>query len=121
MIQIPEIRVISKRVAGKVWAALVDLFLRSPKVGNVPAEIAPVVAPVEVAPAQPIDYPAPVADHSELGIPHGSPLKALIDQLDRIFPAPVIKPGVVLDDLQYRAGQRAVVDWLRMQQQRGRV
>lgn len=114
-----------KQVSRKVWASLVALFTRSANLHSDPVEAAP--APV----AQPIDYPeshpsdlrsdtshGPSLDHD---IPHGSPLKAIIDQLDRVFPAPVIKPGAVLDDLQYKAGPRAVVDWLRLQQQRGKT
>ncbi|MGY3856602.1 hypothetical protein [Aeromonas intestinalis] len=97
----------------KVWAALVVLFTRQ----EVPSKVL-ASEPLAAAPTQPLDYP-------DLHISHGSPLKAVIDQLDRVFPAPVIKPGAVLDDLQYKAGQRAVVDWLRQQQvkqqQRGKT
>lgn len=95
----------------KAWARVRAFFTSSRPEQDVPV-------------AEKVQPPAPAIDHSETFVmpsPLGSPLKAVIDQLDRVFPAPVIRPGAVLDDLQYKAGQRAVVDWLRLQQQKGRV
>ncbi|MNE74901.1 hypothetical protein D3C80_1710160 [compost metagenome] len=50
-----------------------------------------------------------------------NPMASLIDQLDKAFPVPSIKPGSTMNELQYAAGCRAVVDWVKVKQQRGKV
>lgn len=50
-----------------------------------------------------------------------SPMAALIDQLEKAFPAPTIRPDSTMNELQYAAGCRAVVDWVKMRQRRGKV
>ncbi|MNG28744.1 hypothetical protein D3C84_1140480 [compost metagenome] len=65
---------------------------------------------------QPLDFNIP-----DFNMPAGSPIKALIDQMEKAFPVPSIKPDSDMASLQYAAGQRAVVDWVRMKQKRGQV
>lgn len=101
------------------WAALVALFgvlFTRQTVADTPSAAAPVIelpAETPVPPAgqlQPLDF-----DITR------SPLKALIDQMERAFPIPSIKPDSDMASLQYAAGQRAVVDWVRMKQKRGQA
>lgn len=98
----------------QTWAALVALFTRQ----KVAADLA--AAPVVAAPAE-IPVPAP-GQLPQLDFEIvSSPLKALLDQMETAFPVPSIKPGSDMASLQYAAGQRAVVDWVRMKQKRGQA
>ncbi|MFM5267862.1 hypothetical protein ACET9V_16865 [Aeromonas caviae] len=101
----------------QTWAALVALFTRQ-AVAKIPTVV---VAPVVEAPAEIPVPPAGQLQPLDFDIAPGSPLKALIDQMEKAFPVPSIKPGSDMASLQYAAGQRAVVDWVRMQQKRGQV
>lgn len=50
-----------------------------------------------------------------------SPMAALIEQLERAFPVPTIRPDSTMNELQYAAGCRAVVEWVKTRQKRGKV
>lgn len=114
----------------KARAALVALWSRQEIPSNL-RESAPVVrssnlrsVPVEDNPN--LDTPSAEnlarLDHgTDLHHLPGSPLKALIDQMEKAFPVPSIKPDSDMASLQYAAGQRAVVDWVRMKQKRGQA
>ncbi|MFM5880865.1 hypothetical protein ACET7V_15755 [Aeromonas sanarellii] len=105
-----------------MWAALVALLTRQAVAEKLAAAAAPVVeAPAEApvpAPGQmqPLDFAMP-----DFNMPAGSPIKALIDQMEKAFPVPSIKPDSDMASLQYAAGQRAVVDWVRMKQKKGQA
>lgn len=94
----------------RVWAALVALFtvaihdgIPRLRVGETPT------------------FPSEAVSAEALIHLPSSPLKALLDQMEKAFPAPSIKPGSDMASLQYAAGQRAVVDWVRMKQKRGQA
>lgn len=100
----------------KTWAALVALFVRQ-AVAEMPVAAA---APVVEAPAEtPVSAPGqlPQLDFEIVS----SPLKALIEQLEKAFPVPAIKPTNTMNELQYAAGCRAVVEWVKLKQKRGQA
>lgn len=99
-----------------MWAALVALLTRQ----AVAEKSAAAAAPVVEAPAE-APVPAPGQMQSLDFDIASSPLKVLIDQLEKAFPVPSIKPDSDMASLQYAAGQRAVVDWVRMKQKRGQA
>lgn len=124
----------------KVWARIRAFFSQSRNSCFAPLELAgdtgiPVSSQLETTDIPlvkaPAETPAPVAqklqplDFNESfvkpGSPLQSPLKALLDQMEKAFPVPSIKPDSDMASLQYAAGQRAVVDWVRMKQKRGQA
>lgn len=110
-----------------MWAALVALLTRQ----AVAEKLAAAAAPVGEAPAeanvstsgqmQSLNFAMPDLNTPDFNMPAGSPIKALIDQMEKAFPVPSIKPDSDMASLQYSAGQRAVVDWVRMKQKRGQA
>jgi hypothetical protein len=52
-----------------------------------------------------------MSDHDEPQIPRPAP--ALVDEIDRLFPVPDVRPGKSNDRLMFEAGARLVVDELR--------
>lgn len=42
-----------------------------------------------------------------------NPYKFMLDQLDAAYPQHVITPTTPVADVQYKAGQRQVIEWIR--------
>lgn len=110
----------------KAWAALVAPFTRQEVAPDLEAS-SPVIEALTEAPVppagqmQPLDFAMPDFNTPDFNMPAGSPIKALIDQMEKAFPVPSIKPDSDMASLQYAAGCRAVVDWVRMKQKRGQA
>lgn len=92
----------------RMWAALVALTRRGRRAGPIVSAPAPVSAKVSPLAAQHLQQ----LDH---------PLQVLIEQLDKTFPAPAVKPTSTMNELQYAAGCRVVVEWVKLKQKRGLV